>query len=151
MATDICITTLGRLTFRRENGLSCNALGPFRLPVSVTLLSLSMMLCMSLVGPPWTKTIWMICMPFNCRVSDLACSIVTLFTCEMQFTVGSKFPTWAQVHVKGVIIPWLLTGHVSLCLEEFHRIHGLISFPLFTFLTQVCTFVLSFRLDTLQY
>ena len=60
------ITTLGRLTFRREIGQSYNALGPFRLPVQVTLLSLAMMLCMSLVGTPRAKAIWMICMPFSC-------------------------------------------------------------------------------------
>jgi len=45
-------------------------------------------------------------------------------------------------------MPWLLTGHVSLCLEDIHEAHGRISFPLFTFLTQVCTFVLSFHLNT---
>jgi hypothetical protein len=72
MATNITITTLGRSTFRRENGLSYNALGPFRLPVEVMLQSLSMMLCMSLVGTR-VKPLWMICMPFSCRVSDLAC------------------------------------------------------------------------------
>ncbi|KAN0113980.1 hypothetical protein V8E52_007129 [Russula decolorans] len=62
MATTIMtITTLasGRLTFRRENGLSYNALGPFRLPVEIMLLSLSMMLCMSLVGSR-AKALWMI-------------------------------------------------------------------------------------------
>jgi hypothetical protein len=59
MAT-ITITTLGRLTFRHENGLSYNALGPFRLPVQVMLLSLSIMLCMSLVGTPRAKAIWVI-------------------------------------------------------------------------------------------
>jgi len=69
MAVNITLTTLGRLTFRRENGLSYNALGPFRLPVEVTLLSLSMTLCMSLVGTR-AKNIRMICMPFSCRVSD---------------------------------------------------------------------------------
>ena len=71
-AINVSITTLGRLTFRRENGPSYNALGLFRLPVSVTLLSLSKMLCMSSVG---SRVIpyWMICMPFSCRVSDLAC------------------------------------------------------------------------------
>jgi hypothetical protein len=75
MATTIMtITTLasGRLTFRRENGLSYNALGPFRLPVEIMLLSLSMMLCMSLVGSR-AKALWMICMPFSYRVSDLVC------------------------------------------------------------------------------
>jgi hypothetical protein len=39
MAMDIPVTTLGRSTFRHENGLSYNALGPFRLPVLVMLLS----------------------------------------------------------------------------------------------------------------
>ena len=52
MTADISITTLGPLILRRENGLSYNALGPFRLPVPIMLLSLSMMLCMSLVGSP---------------------------------------------------------------------------------------------------
>jgi hypothetical protein len=72
MATNITITTLGHLTFRRENGPSYNALGPFHLPVKVMLLSLSMILCMYLVGSPG-KAIWVICMPFSFRVSDLAC------------------------------------------------------------------------------
>jgi hypothetical protein len=44
------LTTLGRLTFRHENGLNYNALGPFRPPVHTMLLSSSMVLCMSLVG-----------------------------------------------------------------------------------------------------
>ena len=70
-ATDRTITTLGHSTFRRENGRSCNAQGPFRLPVQVMPLSLSMVLCMSLVGSPRMKAIWMICMPFSCQVSDL--------------------------------------------------------------------------------
>ena len=92
----------------------------------------------------------MICMPFSCRVSNLACSIVAMFTCQMQRSDGSKFATWGQVHIEEGIIPWLLTGHVSLCLEDVHR-HGRMIFPLFTFSTQVCTFVLSFHLSTLQY
>jgi hypothetical protein len=71
---DITITTLGRSIFRHENGLSYNALGPFRLPVTVTLLSLSMMLCMSMAGArAQMNRISMICVPFSCRVSDLAC------------------------------------------------------------------------------
>ena len=65
-------TILGRLTFRRESGLSYSALGPFRLPVVLMLLSSLMMLCMSLVGS-LAKLNWMICMPFICQVSDLAC------------------------------------------------------------------------------
>jgi hypothetical protein len=69
--TNVTITTLGRLTFRRENGLSYNALGPFRLPVEDMLLSSSMILCMSLVGSR-AKPLWMICMPFSYQVSDLA-------------------------------------------------------------------------------
>ena len=72
IVTIITITTLGRLAFRYENGPSYNALGPFRLPVHVMLLSLLMMLCMSLVGS-LAKPNWMICMPFSCQVSDLAC------------------------------------------------------------------------------
>jgi hypothetical protein len=47
---DITLTTLGRLAFQHENGLSYNVLGAFRLPVDVMLLPLSMVLCMSLVG-----------------------------------------------------------------------------------------------------
>ena len=50
MTVDISLTTLGRLTFLRENGPSYNALGPFRPPVKHMLLSSSIMLCMSLVG-----------------------------------------------------------------------------------------------------
>ena len=53
------VTTLGHLTFQRKNGLSYNALVPFRLPVEVMLLSLSTMLCMSLVGT-MEMTIWTI-------------------------------------------------------------------------------------------
>ena len=71
MAMNITVTTLGRSTLRHEIGLSYNALGPFRLPVLVMLLSSSMTLCMSLVGSRET-TIWMVCMPFSCRVSNLA-------------------------------------------------------------------------------
>jgi hypothetical protein len=149
--TNISITTLGHLTFRRGNGPSYNVLGPFRLPVSVMLLSSSMILCMSLVGSPGTEAIWMICIPFSYRVGDLACWTATLFTCEMQHSDGSRFPTRGQVQIEGCFMPWLLTGHVSLCLEDIHGMHGRINFPLFTFLTQVCTFVLSFHLDTLQY
>ena len=72
MAANIAITTLGRLTFRRESGLNYSALGPFRLLVQIMLLSLLTMLCMSLVDP-LGKPNWMICMPFSCQVSDLAC------------------------------------------------------------------------------
>ena len=71
METDITITILGRSTFRHENGLSYNALGPFRLLVPVMQLSSSMILCISLVDSR-AQTIQMICMPFSCRVSDLA-------------------------------------------------------------------------------
>jgi hypothetical protein len=71
MATNITITTLGRLTFRGENGLRYNVLGPSRLPARVMLLSSLMVLCMSLVGSLWKKAIWMICMRFSCQVSDL--------------------------------------------------------------------------------
>ena len=125
MAANITITTPGHLTFRRENGLSFNALGPFRLPVPVMLLSSSMMLCMPLVGIPRTEAIWMICMPFSCRVSSLACWIVTLFTCEMQRSDGLNFTTWDQFHMAGRVMSWLLTGHVSLCLEDhIQKAHG---------------------------
>src|SRR6267154_4927438 len=109
--------TLGHLTFGRKNGLSYNALGRFRLPVHFMLLSLSMMLCMFLVGS-LREVICMICMPFSCRVGDLACRIATLFTCKMQRSDGSNFTTWGQVHIEGRVMPWLRTGHVSLCLED---------------------------------
>ena len=141
--------TLGRSTFRPENGLSYNALGPFRLPVLVMLLSSLMMSCMSLVGSR-AKPIWMICMPFSCRVSDLPCSTATLLKCEMQRNDGSNFTTSGQVHLKGRLMPWLLTGHVSSCLEDIQMSHGRMRFPLFTVLTPVCTFVLSLHLDSLQ-
>jgi hypothetical protein len=52
VAADVTLTTPGRLTFRRENGLSYNALGPFQFLVEVMLLSLSTMLCMYMVGVP---------------------------------------------------------------------------------------------------
>ena len=47
-------------------------------------------------------------------------------------------------------MPWLLMGHVSLCLEDIQRAHARMRFPLFTFLRRVCTLVLSFHLDSLQ-
>ena len=141
--TDVTITTLGRSTFRHENGLSYNALGLFCLPVTVMLLSSSMMLCMFSVGPRPTS-IWMICMPFSCRVSDLACCAAVLFICEMQRSDGSTFTTWGQVHLEGWLMPWLLMGHVSSCLEVVLQTHSRMIFPLFTFLTRVCTFALSF-------
>jgi hypothetical protein len=50
VGTHMTLTTLGRLTFRHENGLSYYALGPFHPPVQPMLLSSSMILCMSLVG-----------------------------------------------------------------------------------------------------
>jgi hypothetical protein len=50
------LTTLGRLTFQHDNGLSYNALGSFRLPVQNMLLSSSVVLCTSLVGVPPTKS-----------------------------------------------------------------------------------------------
>ena len=59
LPTNFTVTTLGHLTFRRENGLSYNALVPFRLPVEVMLLSLSTMLCMSSMGS-MAMTIWTI-------------------------------------------------------------------------------------------
>ncbi|KAN0118387.1 hypothetical protein V8E52_005117 [Russula decolorans] len=77
------------------------------------LLSLSMMLCTSLVGT-WAKAVWMICMPFSCRRSD-----------------GSNFTMWGQVHMAGRLIPWLLIERMSLCLEDIQRAHGRMRFPLF--------------------
>jgi hypothetical protein len=55
---DIPLTTLGRLTFQHENGLTYNVLAAFRLPVDVMLLPLSMLLCMSLVGVQLAKPLW---------------------------------------------------------------------------------------------
>jgi hypothetical protein len=43
----ITLTTLGRLTFQHENGLSYDALAAFRLPVDVMLLASPMVLRMS--------------------------------------------------------------------------------------------------------
>jgi hypothetical protein len=43
----ITLTTLGRLTFQHENGLSYNALAALRPPVDVMLLPSRMMLRMS--------------------------------------------------------------------------------------------------------
>jgi hypothetical protein len=146
---NITITTLGRSIFRRESGLSYNALGPFHLPVEAMLLSSSMMLCMSLVGPR-AKSFWMICMAFSYQVSNLACWTATLLTCEMQRSGGSNLTTWGQVHIEGRLMPWLLTGRVSLCSEEIQKAHGRMRFPVFMFLTQVCTFLWSFHPDSLR-
>jgi hypothetical protein len=52
VAAHVTLTTLGRLTFRHESGLSYIVLGPFHPPVQSQLLFSSMMLCMSLVGLP---------------------------------------------------------------------------------------------------
>jgi hypothetical protein len=50
--TNTSLTILGRLTFRHENGLSYNVLGPFHHPVQVMPLFSSMILCMYMVGIP---------------------------------------------------------------------------------------------------
>jgi len=68
----------------------------------------------------------------------------------MQHGDGLNFKTWGHVHLEGRVMPWLLTGHVSLCLEDFQQTHKRMRFHTFTFLTQVCAFVLSFHLDSLQ-
>ena len=52
VAAHMSLTTLGRLIFRREYGLSYSALGPFRPLVRVMLLSSLVMLCMFMVGVP---------------------------------------------------------------------------------------------------
>ena len=143
MATNIAIMTLGYLTFRRETGQSYNALGSFRLPVPVMLLSLSMMLCMSSVGSPWTKAIWTICMAFSYRVSDLACDSLLCSHAKIQRRDGSNITTWGVVHLEGRIMPWLLTAHASLCLEDIQKARNRMRFPLFTFSTQVRSYVLS--------
>jgi hypothetical protein len=57
----------------------------------------------------------------------------------MQRNDGSNFTTWGQVHIEGRLMPWLLMGHVSSCLGDVQKAHGRMRFPLFTFLTQVCT------------
>ncbi|KAI0276361.1 hypothetical protein BGY98DRAFT_705863 [Russula aff. rugulosa BPL654] len=93
------------ISTRKWIELQCT--GSIPSPRAVMLLSLSMMLCMSLVDSPRTTAFLMICMPFSCRRTD-----------------GSKFPTWAQVHVNGGLMPWLLTGHVSLCWRIFTRCTG---------------------------
>ncbi len=46
-------------------------------------------------------------------------------------------------------MPWLLTGHGSLCLEEYHQAYRWLKLSLFMFSTQVRTFFLSFLLDGL--
>ena len=66
----------------------------------------------------------------------------------MQRTDGSNFTTWGQVHIEGRVMPCLLTGHESLCLEDIQKARGRMRFRLFTFLTRVCIFVLSFYLDS---
>jgi hypothetical protein len=56
MTANMNLATLGHLTFRHENGLRYNAMGPFRTPVNVMLLSSSAMLFMYLVGIPAMET-----------------------------------------------------------------------------------------------
>ena len=57
------LTTLGRLMFQHENGLSYNALGPFHPLAQVMPLSSLVMLCMSLVGGPPIEPHWVIWLP----------------------------------------------------------------------------------------
>ena len=52
MAAHTTLTTLGRLTFRQENGLSYNVPGPFHPPALVMLPLSSMMIYVRLVGLP---------------------------------------------------------------------------------------------------
>jgi hypothetical protein len=53
--------------------------------------------------------------------------------------------------MEGGVMQWLLTGDVSLCLEgDYHQAYRRMNLSLFTFLTQVCTFCLSFHLDSPQ-
>ena len=54
------LTTLGRLIFLHENGLSYNALGPFHPLAQLMPLSSLVMLCMSSVGFPTIKPDWVI-------------------------------------------------------------------------------------------
>jgi hypothetical protein len=65
---------------------------------------------------------------------------IALFRFEMQRSGGLNFSTWGQIHIGGHVIPWLLTGHVPFYLEDGQKVHRRMRFPLFTFLTQVCTF-----------
>ena len=60
VTNQIALTTLGRLTFRHENGLNYNALGPFRPPVELMLLSSSIVLCTFLVGLTPVVPYWVI-------------------------------------------------------------------------------------------
>jgi hypothetical protein len=69
---------------------------------------------------------------------------VTLFRCEIQRSDGLNFKTWGQIHIEGHVIPWLPMGHVSCYLEGGQKVHKRMRFPLFTFLTQVCTFFCHF-------
>ena len=69
---------------------------------------------------------------------------ITLFRCEIQRSDGLNFRTRGQIHIEGHVIPWLLTGPVSFYLEGGQKVHRRMRFPSFTFLTQVCTFFLSF-------
>jgi hypothetical protein len=65
--------------------------------------------------------------------------LVQMRRCEMQRCDGLNSITWGQVHMEGRPMPWLLTGHVSLCLEDIQKARGRMRFLLSTFLTQVCT------------
>jgi hypothetical protein len=76
------LTTLGRLTFPHENGLSYNALGPFHPPLNVMLLSSSIMSCMYMAGEPLAKPSEVIWSPSTCQVSDL----------HVQLLVHIKYP-----------------------------------------------------------
>ena len=81
--THMTIMTLGRFTFRHENGLSYNALGPFHPPVQVMLQLSSMMLCMYLVGISTIKP----------DVGDLTCLQLVM---ESDLAVGPH----ALIHIQ---------------------------------------------------
>src|SRR6266403_3606434 len=64
---------------------------------------------------------------------------------NIQLSDGPHFRTWDQVQAEGGIMPWLLTGHGSLCLEEYyHHAYWWTKISLFTFSTQVRTFFCHF-------
>ena len=57
----------------------------------------------------------------------------------MQRSDGLNLTTWGQIRIEGHVIPWLVTGHVPFYLGDGQKVHRRMRFPLFTFLTQVCT------------
>ncbi|KAI0285814.1 hypothetical protein BGY98DRAFT_1130344, partial [Russula aff. rugulosa BPL654] len=58
-----------------------------------------------------------------------------LYALQLSTQRWFKFRNLGTSPYKRIVIPWLLTGHVSLCLEEIHESMGM-RLPLSTFLTQ---------------